>query len=63
MEKETAKSRTAPKRYTREALLESRTFSRYQRDFLAALLPEESYTLEKAQSIVDGFFGPEKKGA
>ena len=63
MEKQKAKSRTEPKRYTREALLESKAFSQYQRDFLAALLTEESYTLEEARGIVDGFFGPEKKGA
>lgn len=47
------------KRYTREALLRHREFSQYQKDFLAALLREETYTLAKARKIVKDFF--EKK--
>lgn len=52
----------AEKRYTREALLESKAFSIYQKDFLAVLLDKDSYTLREAQKIIDGFFGPGRKG-
>ena len=62
MENKETKKQPAGKKYTREALLSSKAFSMYQKDFLSVLLPGESYTLEEAQKIVDGFFGPGKKG-
>lgn len=62
MKKEEDANKPAGKRYTREALLASKAFSMYQQDFLAALLPKESYSLDEAQKIIDGFFGPAKRG-
>ena len=53
-------STTEEKRYKREALLESKRFSHVQKDFLRAILKEETYTMAEAQKAVDAFFGGEK---
>lgn len=47
------------KKYTREALLKSKAFSRYQKDFLAAILCEDFYTMAEAKKAVKAFFGKE----
>lgn len=44
-------------RYTRRALLESREFSGYQRDFLGAVLTQPEYTMTAAKQAVEQFFG------
>lgn len=48
----------ANKTYTREALLQSRRFAGYQRDFLAAILHKPVYTWAEAEKAVAAFFGP-----
>ena len=48
------------KKYTREALLKSKLFSQYQRDFLAVVLRKPEYTLAEAQRTVKAFFGGAK---
>lgn len=53
------RSQTAQKRYTREALLHSRRFARYQRDFLRAVLHKPEYTMAEAERAVKAFFGKE----
>ncbi len=53
-------STTEEKRYKREALLKSKRFSHVQKDFLRAILKEETYTMAEAQKAVDAFFGGEK---
>ena len=53
-------STTEEKRYKREALLKSKRFSHVQRDFLRAILKEETYTMAEAQKAVDAFLGGEK---
>ena len=62
MENKQGNAQAKPKTYIREALINSEAFSMYQKDFLSALLTEDSYTLEAARKIADGFFGPAKKG-
>lgn len=62
MAKVDGNKQAAEKKYTREALLESKAFSMYQKDFLAVLLKKDSYTLSEAREIIDGFFGPNKEG-
>ena len=44
------------KTYTREALLKSKRFSGYQRDFLAAILHKETYTIAEATKAGKAFF-------
>lgn len=44
------------KTYSREALLKSKRFSQYQKDFLAAVLSEPEYTTTEAEKIVKKFF-------
>ena len=48
-----------PKKYTREALLKSKRFSKYQPDFLGIILKKPEYTLAEATRVVKAFF--EKK--
>lgn len=48
-------------RFSREQLLKSKRFSGYQRDFLAAVLCQESYTIKEAEDAVKAFFGPKEK--
>lgn len=48
-----------PKKYTREALLKSKKFSKYQPDFLGVILKKSEYTLAEATRVVKAFF--EKK--
>lgn len=48
------------KKYPREVLLKSKAFSHYQKDFLAAILSAEFYTMEEAQKAVKAFFGKER---
>ena len=43
--------------YRREALLSSQFFGGVQRDFLAAILTEETYTLAAAKAAVAGVLG------
>ena len=45
------------KKYAREALLKSKRFSGYQRDFLAAIFCKPEYTLAEAEKAVKAFFG------
>ena len=42
-------------KYTREVLLKSKEFAKYQPDFLKAILPKEEYTLAEARRIVKNF--------
>ena len=46
----------AAKKFTRAALLAHPEFRKYQKDFLAAVLREENYTLAAARKIVKEFF-------
>ncbi len=48
------------KKYTREALLKSKRYAGYQKDFLAAVLKEPYYTLAEADKAVRAFFGKER---
>lgn len=48
------------KKYTREALLKSKRYTGYQKDFLAAVLKEPYYTLAEADKAVRAFFGKER---
>lgn len=43
-------------RYTREELLKSKRFARYQKDFLSAILTHDTYTLEEAEQAVMNFY-------
>ena len=45
------------KTYTREALLRSKRYAGYQKDFLAAVLKNPEYTLAEADKAVKTFFG------
>ena len=47
------------KTYTREALLRSKRYAGYQKDFLAAVLCKPEYTLAEADKAVKAFFGKE----
>lgn len=47
------------KKYSREALLKSKRFSGYQKDFLAAVLTKPAYTLAEATKVVKAFFEKE----
>ncbi len=47
------------KKYKREALLKSKIFKGYQKDFLAILLNKPEYTLSEAKKIVTDFFKKE----
>lgn len=49
----------AAKKFTREALLKSKRFSGYQKDFLAAVLTKPEYTLAEAEKTVKAFFEKE----
>lgn len=49
----------AAKKFTREALLKSKRFSHYQKDFLAAVLQKPEYTLTEAVKTVNTFFQKE----
>lgn len=51
----------ATKKYTREALLKSKRFSSYQKDFLAAVLNKPEYTIAEAEKAVEAFFGKERE--
>lgn len=44
------------KKYTREALLKSKRFAGYQKDFLGAVLSKPEYTLAEATRVVKAFF-------
>lgn len=46
----------AAKKYTRQALLESRRFACYQQDFLSAVLKKDEYTIAEAERAVAAFF-------
>ena len=48
------------KKYTRDALLRSKRYAGYQRDFLAVVLKEPEYTLAEADKAVKAFFGKER---
>lgn len=54
-----ADNKEAPVKYKTEVLLNSKTFSSYQKDFARALLTEPEYTLEEARRVLDQFFGKE----
>lgn len=49
--------RKESKKYAREALLKSKRYAQYQRDFLAAVLTKPEYTLAEADKAVSAFFG------
>lgn len=57
--KEKAAETTKEKVYTRDALLRSKRFAGYQKDFLAAVLCKDTYTLAEADKAVKAFFGKE----
>ncbi len=50
----------AAKKYSREALLRSKEFSGYQKDFLGVLLCRPEYTLQEARRIVKNFYQKER---
>lgn len=50
----------AAKKYYREALLRSKEFSGYQKDFLGVLLCRPEYTLQEARRIVKNFYQKER---
>lgn len=47
----------AAKKYTREALLASPRYKKYQKDFLSAVLKKPAYTLAEADKAVKSYFG------
>ena len=49
------------KTYTRNALLRSKRYAGYQKDFLAAVLKAPYYTLAEADKAVKAFFGKDVK--
>ena len=49
----------ATKKYTRNSLLQAPEFQKYQRDFLAAVLYKDEYTLAEARKEVKAFFEKE----
>lgn len=51
----------APKKYTREALLRSKEFAQYQKDFLRVILSKPYYTMAQAQKTVRAFFEKERE--
>ena len=51
------KEENMDKRYKREALLKSKRFSYVQKDFLRAILTEDTYTMAEAKAAVSAFFG------
>lgn len=51
------KDSNAKKKFAREALLKSKRYAQYQRDFLAAVLAKPEYTLTEADKAVSAFFG------
>lgn len=50
------------KKFRREVLLKDKRFAGYQKDFLAAVLTEEEYTVEDALAKARAFFEREKGG-
>ena len=48
------------KKYTREALLRSKRYAGYQRDFLAEVLKEPEYTQAEADKPVKMYTGKER---
>ncbi len=50
------------KKYKREVLLKDRRFAKFQKDFLAAILTEEEYTVEDALAKARAFFERKKGG-
>ena len=51
------KDSNVEKKFAREALLKSKRYAQYQRDFLAAVLNKPEYTLAEADKAVSAFFG------
>lgn len=49
----------ARKKFTREALLVSPRYKKYQQDFLAVVLSKSEYTLAEADKAVKAFFEKE----
>lgn len=48
-------------KYTREALLRSKRYAGYQKDFLAVILNKPEHTLAEADKAVKAFFGKDVK--
>ncbi len=44
------------KKFTRDVLINSKLFLKYQNDFLSAILTKEEYTIAEAKKIVEAFF-------
>ncbi len=44
------------KKFRREVLLHDSRFKKYQKDFLAAILTDEEYTIDDALAIAKAFF-------
>lgn len=44
------------KKFSREAILRDKRFSKYQKDFLRAVLKEPEYTIAQAEKAVRAFF-------
>ena len=49
------------KKYKREALLKDRRFSKYQKDFLRAVLKKEEYTIAGSEKLVSAFFNEKER--
>lgn len=48
-------------KYTAEALLDSKAFSHYQKDFLRAILGDGEYTVAQAEKKIQSYFSKEGK--
>ncbi len=48
-----SKSKNSEIKYTRDRLLTSKALSCYQRDFVAAILTDEEYTLSEAKALIE----------
>ena len=44
------------KKFRREVILKDPRFAKYQKDFLAAILTDDEYTLDAAPAIARAFF-------
>ena len=48
-------------KYTRQAIIASKVFEGYQKDFVAAILKEPFYTLAEARKAVAAYFENKEK--
>lgn len=52
-----SKTKAGTEKFNTEALLKSKAFSSYQRDFARVLLTGTEYTVEEAKNILQEFYG------